>query len=367
MSAPLRSFSISASCAPVSGLGRAAFLAMTVILRAPRPVAGRLACTKQWSRVRPATHRGCSRTPWRRSSRAGNGGRSGRTSAGPSPRSRRRERPARPTATRPTCWSRAGDAPAAIVKIRFDLMDIKLLREVTADGLERWEPVLKVGSPMPAADVERVIEALSCRRPRSPATPTRSSSSSTRWPGRAGWSARSRSTSTGSATPSAAARPRSPTWSRTARPRGPSPSSRRMPPPSSRRCARSASRATSTRTTRAALAALLDGEPERYAVIDVGTNSIKFQVAELGADGRFHAVVDRAEVTRLGQGIDAGGRSSPRRSSGPPSRSRAWPTRPTALGVTRDRRGRHGRAAAAAGTAGRSSTRSRRAPASTSG
>ena len=54
----------------------------------------------------------------------------------------------------------AGDAPSAIVKIRFDLMDIKLLREVDADGLERWEPVLKVGFPMPAADVGRVIEAL---------------------------------------------------------------------------------------------------------------------------------------------------------------------------------------------------------------
>ena len=54
----------------------------------------------------------------------------------------------------------AADASSAIVKIRFDLMDIKLLREVDADGLERWEPVLKVGFPMPAADVERVIEAL---------------------------------------------------------------------------------------------------------------------------------------------------------------------------------------------------------------
>ena len=35
------------------------------------------------------------------------------------------------------------------------------------------------------------------------------------------------------------------------------------------------------------LTALLDGQPERYAVIDVGTNSIKFHVAERGADGRF--------------------------------------------------------------------------------
>ena len=51
-------------------------------------------------------------------------------------------------------------APSDVVKIRFDLMDIKVLREVSAAGLERWEPILKVGFPMPAADVLRVAEAL---------------------------------------------------------------------------------------------------------------------------------------------------------------------------------------------------------------
>jgi exopolyphosphatase/guanosine-5'-triphosphate,3'-diphosphate pyrophosphatase len=59
------------------------------------------------------------------------------------------------------------------------------------------------------------------------------------------------------------------------------------------------------------LAALLDGQLERYAVIDVGTNSIKFHVAELAADGQIHTVVDRADVTRLGQDIDAGGEIVP--------------------------------------------------------
>jgi exopolyphosphatase / guanosine-5'-triphosphate,3'-diphosphate pyrophosphatase len=46
----------------------------------------------------------------------------------------------------------------------------------------------------------------------------------------------------------------------------------------------------------------------RYAVVDVGTNSVKFHVAELGADGAWRAVVDRAEVTRLGEGVDDTGR-----------------------------------------------------------
>ena len=54
---------------------------------------------------------------------------------------------------------------------------------------------------------------------------------------------------------------------------------------------------------------LIDQVPERYAVIDVGTNSIKFHVAELDAGGRgpWRTVVDRAVVTRLGEGLEATG------------------------------------------------------------
>ncbi len=39
------------------------------------------------------------------------------------------------------------------VKIRDDLMDVKILREISAEGLERWEPVLKASFPMSADDV----------------------------------------------------------------------------------------------------------------------------------------------------------------------------------------------------------------------
>ena len=45
----------------------------------------------------------------------------------------------------------------------------------------------------------------------------------------------------------------------------------------------------------------------RYAVIDVGTNSVKFHVGERSADGTWTTVVDRAEVTRLGEGLDESG------------------------------------------------------------
>src|SRR6185369_10349989 len=45
----------------------------------------------------------------------------------------------------------------------------------------------------------------------------------------------------------------------------------------------------------------------RYAVIDVGTNSVKFHVGEKHTDGTWTTVVDRAEVTRLGESLNATG------------------------------------------------------------
>jgi exopolyphosphatase / guanosine-5'-triphosphate,3'-diphosphate pyrophosphatase len=50
---------------------------------------------------------------------------------------------------------------------------------------------------------------------------------------------------------------------------------------------------------------------ERCAVVDVGTNSVKFHIGERGADGSWTTVVDRAEVTRLGDGLDESGRLNP--------------------------------------------------------
>ena len=55
------------------------------------------------------------------------------------------------------------------------------------------------------------------------------------------------------------------------------------------------------------LSALAGFGSRRYAVIDVGTNSVKFHVGERHRDGEWTTVVDRAEVTRLGEGLDAGG------------------------------------------------------------
>jgi exopolyphosphatase/guanosine-5'-triphosphate,3'-diphosphate pyrophosphatase len=49
----------------------------------------------------------------------------------------------------------------------------------------------------------------------------------------------------------------------------------------------------------------------RYAVVDIGTNSVKFVIAEREEDGSWTPVVDRAEVTRLGEGLDEDGELQP--------------------------------------------------------
>jgi len=49
----------------------------------------------------------------------------------------------------------------------------------------------------------------------------------------------------------------------------------------------------------------------RYAVIDIGTNSIKFHIGEKRADGSWGVVADRAEITRLGEKLQESGVISP--------------------------------------------------------
>jgi exopolyphosphatase / guanosine-5'-triphosphate,3'-diphosphate pyrophosphatase len=51
-------------------------------------------------------------------------------------------------------------AEADNVKIRDALLDIKVLREVDHEGLERWEPTLKASFPLDASTLATVFEAL---------------------------------------------------------------------------------------------------------------------------------------------------------------------------------------------------------------
>ena len=79
-------------------------------------------------------------------------------------------------------------------------------------------------------------------------------------------------------------------------------------------CASSGWRAPNVSVPRG-LKALVGFGARRYAVIDVGTNSVKFHSAS-GRDGEWRTVVDRAEVTRLGEGLERPGGSAPSRWSG---------------------------------------------------
>ena len=56
---------------------------------------------------------------------------------------------------------------------------------------------------------------------------------------------------------------------------------------------------------------MLGLDPVRFAVIDVGTNSVKLHVGERRADGSWQTVADRAEVTRLGEGLQDTGSLQP--------------------------------------------------------
>lgn len=235
----------------------------------------------------------------------------------------------------------AGDS--ANVKIRDGQMDIKVLREVDTAGLERWEPVMKQGFPLAAADVEQVFAALDLPLPalaRQSYTleqflaelagpggrlrPLKVHKRRVRYTVGGCTSEVTEISAEGTTTRSIAIESEDAAavvaavdsvglqnYLNTSYPRG--------------------------------LRAMLEGTPQRYAVIDVGTNSVKFHIAERAADGSLRKVVDRAEMTRLGEGLDERGEIGP----GPLERTA------TAIAAMADEARRNGvQAIAAVGTAG---------------
>jgi len=231
----------------------------------------------------------------------------------------------------------------ANVKVRDALMDIKQLRAVDADGLEQWTPVLKAGFPMSGADATRVLDALGLPPPAgardawtqdeflarfaAPGGPVRCvpvHKRRVRYTVGGCMAELSEVTAGGRATRTLAVESEDAAaviaavrglglggYANTAYPRG--------------------------------LAALVDGTPERYAVVDAGTNSIKFIVAEAVPGGGWRTLVDRAEITRLGEGLVPGGAIADAACERAASAVAAMAEEARALGV---------RAVAAVGTAG---------------
>jgi exopolyphosphatase/guanosine-5'-triphosphate,3'-diphosphate pyrophosphatase len=189
------------------------------------------------------------------------------------------------------------------VKVRADLMDIKVLREVNADGLERWTPVMKAGFPLPAAEVAKVFESLQLPVP----ALTRASYTLDAFieafaqPGgairRVDVHKRRVRYTIGGCTGELSEVVANGKPTRTI-------AVESMDAAAVIRAVRELGLGGYTNTSYPrGLAALIDGEPERYAVIDAGTNSIKFHIGERDLEGRWRTLVDRAELTRLGEGL----------------------------------------------------------------
>ncbi len=195
--------------------------------------------------------------------------------------------------------SRAG----ANVKIRDALMDIKVLREVNADGLEQWTPVMKASFPLPSAEAAKVLAALGLPIPATlPASYTQDEfigqfaapgsairavevhKRRTRYTVGGCMAELSEVVANGKPTRTIAVESEDAA--------------------AVIRAVRELGLGGYTNTSYPhGLAALIDDEPERYAVIDAGTNSIKFHIGEHDVGGKWRTVIDRAEMTRLGEGL----------------------------------------------------------------
>jgi len=203
------------------------------------------------------------------------------------------------------------DGPNANAKVRDGLLDIKLLRQVDAAGLERWEPVMKQPFPLPAADVQQAFGLIGIQLP-----PLARESYSLREfleeivePGGELIPVRVRKRRVryvvGGCTSEVSEIHADGTTLRTIAIEGED----------------AAAVAAAVQSVGLGgyrnmnyvqgLRALLDGAPERYAVIDAGTNSVKLHIGERAGAGSWRTVSDRAELTRLGEGLVEGGPIAP--------------------------------------------------------
>ncbi len=193
------------------------------------------------------------------------------------------------------------------VKVRAALIDIKVLREVNADGLERWTPVMKAGFPLPANEAAKAFESLrlpvpslsrtsyaldefiaAIAKPGGAVRTVNVHKRRVRYKVGGCMAELSDVVANGKPTRTIAVESEDAEavvravrglglggYTNTSYPRG--------------------------------LKALIDDEPGRYAIVDAGTNSIKFYIGEYQSDGSWRMVVDRAEMTRLGEGLAQGG------------------------------------------------------------
>lgn len=189
----------------------------------------------------------------------------------------------------------------ASVKVRDALMDVKRLEDVNADGLEQWRPVMKAAFPLRSDDVEFVLDTLHAPAPRARRPEyglddlAGLALTATVHKRRAhyridGCLAELSEVHVGER------------MTRTIAVEGEDPG---RVIAAVRRLGLDGRRNVSVAR---GIKALLGVGAQRYAVVDVGTNSVKLHVAERAADGVWRTLADRAVLTRLGEGLHESGR-----------------------------------------------------------
>jgi exopolyphosphatase / guanosine-5'-triphosphate,3'-diphosphate pyrophosphatase len=176
----------------------------------------------------------------------------------------------------------------ASVKLRDGLMDVKRLKAVDADGLEQWAPALKAAFPVSAEEIGVVFDALHLEDVLAVEVHKR----------------RARYTVDGCMAEL--------TEVRTERGSIRTIAVESEDPARVLAAVRSLGLGARTNVCMArGLKTLLGFGAKRFAAIDVGTNSVKLHIGERRADGTWSTIADRAEVTRLGEGLDAAGSLQP--------------------------------------------------------
>jgi exopolyphosphatase / guanosine-5'-triphosphate,3'-diphosphate pyrophosphatase len=195
----------------------------------------------------------------------------------------------------------------ASVKVRGGQLDVKRRERVDDDGLEQWRPVLKASFPLSAADVGTALETLGMDAPLPEGEYPQERLMDevvARSPDLLALEVHKRRahyTVGGAMAELSAVRTED--------------GSRRTiavesEDPAKVVAAVSELGLSSRRNVNMArgLKALAGFDARRYAVVDVGTNSVKLFVAERSADGEWTTLVDRSEITRLGEGLAETGR-----------------------------------------------------------
>jgi exopolyphosphatase/guanosine-5'-triphosphate,3'-diphosphate pyrophosphatase len=234
------------------------------------------------------------------------------------------------------------EASGVNFKVRFDLLDIKVLTEVDEHGLEQWIPVMKATFPLGTEELEKMLDFLEIPIPEFDRT------------------AYTLDEFLAQIAVPAGIRPVEVTKRRVRYVVGGCTSEVTDVVVDGRPIRTIAIESENPAAVIDAIAAMgLDGYVNTnysrglthavddldavYGVLDVGTNSVKFHLASLSSTGVWTKIVDRAEVTRLGEGLDA---------TGDISDDAVGRTASAVAGMIEEAR-RHGlRAMAAVGTAG---------------